>query len=491
MKRVAIIGAGLGGLSAAIALARRGMEVDVYEKNNYPGGKAGELRMEGFRFDTGPSLVTMPEVIEEIFRDSGADLSDYLQVQPLDELCRYRYPDGTLLYAMKDRHAFGKEMEEKGTGTFDELDRFLSYSEKIYDTASPLFMFRSFHEFQTMKSGKALKTLFGLRHIDPMRTMHQANSSFFSDPRMVQLFDRYATYNGSDPYQVPATLNIIAHVENTIGGHIFPDGIHALPRALEKRAKELGVTFHYETTVTKIVTDRKNRVTGIRTENEELSFPVVLSNADVYHTYLDLLDDETSRDSKRYQKMEASSSAMIFYWGVEGSHDALTIHNILFSEDYAREFRQLFKESMVPDDPTVYIYISSKFRKEDAPQGHENWFVMINTPNNRDQDWKTLAKTSRETIIRKIQSMTGITPRILTERIATPEDIEAQTGSHRGSIYGISSNTQTAAFLRQRNRSTRYRGLYFSGGSAHPGGGIPLALLSGKISAELVERFEL
>jgi phytoene desaturase len=321
--------------------------------------------------------------------------------------------------------------------------------------------------------------------------MHQANSSFFKDTKTIQIFDRYATYNGSNPFLAPATLNIIQHVEYNLGGYICEGGMYKIPESLYKAAVNKDVKFHMSTAVNKIL-HKDNKVTGIETSSGIDYFDIVVSNADVNFTYDKLLNDKSSRQAKRYARMEKSSSAIVFYWGISREFPELEIHNILFSDNYTEEFDDIFTKKTIPADPTVYIYISSKFNKDDAPEGSENWFVMINVPADNNHDWDKLIVSAREKVINKISTVlkVNIDDYITFEEHLTPDAIERTTGSSKGSLYGISSNNKMAAFLRQQNRSRQYRGLYFCGGSAHPGGGIPLVVLSAKITADLINKYE-
>jgi phytoene desaturase len=469
------------------------MEVDLYEQQSRAGGKANVLRIDGFRFDTGPSLLTMPFVLESLFADVGEDVKDYLTIEPLSEHCTYFYPDGTKIKAFSKAEDFEEEIESKTADSAASVKKYLNYSRTIYDLSADLFLFRDIHELSTFREHGSPRTLLNLWKLDSLRTVHVANSSFFRDPRVIQLFDRYTTYNGSNPYKAPATLNIIPHVEYNMGSFIVKEGIYSIPHALTELAIKQGVNLQTGTRVEGIVEEKK-RIKGVVVDGEILPYDVVVSNSDVMKTYQDLLGDETSRQARRYRRLEPSSSALIFYWGVDQrAAEPLGVHNILFSSDYEREFGELFDEKICPHDPTVYIYISSRFNPHDAPEGTENWFVMINAPYDDGQDWEEETQMSRKRIVDKIDALlhTHMEKRIITEGKCTPRDIEEQTMSRCGSIYGISSNSRTAAFMRQRNRSKRYEGLYFCGGSAHPGGGIPLVLLSGKICSDLIKRFEL
>lgn len=490
-KRIAVIGSGLGGLSASIKLAVEGFTVDLYEQGKNPGGKANQINEKGFRFDTGPSLLTMPFVIKDLFENAGEKIENYLEIIPLKNLCKYFYPDGTIINAYSDTDKFAEEISVKTKDTAQSVKKYLKYSEKIYDLTADLFLFGDFSDSKNFLNSNALKTLLQINKIDPFRTMHSANKGFFKDKKTVQLFDRYATYNGSNPFKAPATLNIIQHVEYNIGGYIVRGGIYSIANELYRLARKKGVNFFFESKISKILHNDFS-VNGITINRnsilEKKNYDFVISNADVNYTYKHLLGDSSSESSVRYANLEPSSSALVFYWGVKGSFDNLEIHNILFSSDYKKEFEDLFTKKTCPDDPTVYIYISSKYNSNDAPADHENWFVMINAPYIKNQDWKVEIEKSRKNVIHKIKSVLkiDIENKIVTEQVLTPEIIEESTSSFRGSLYGISSNGKRAAFVRQKNRSKEYSGLYFCGGSSHPGGGIPLVILSGKLAAEAI-----
>ena len=490
-RKAVVIGGGLGGLSAAIRLRARGWKVCLYEATDTLGGKAGTETVDGFRFDTGPSLLTMPEVFEELFAEAGARMSDYVELMELEEICRYFYADGSRLSSWSDEKRFADELQRVCGEDTKNLKRFLDYSSRIYRIASPLFLFRSLHERSTYLSTTFLKSLVRLPGIDPLRTMAGAIESRFDSPKAQQLFERYATYNGSSPFRTPATLNIIPHVEYRGGAWAVAGGIYALPEALEKLARSIGVRIEKGTRVSSITSTaegRRRRVTGVSIGNHHVPADVVVSNVDISRTYPDLLDEENAPELERYRSLEPSSSGLVFYWGIRGITDALTSHNILFSSDYWKEFSDIFDARRMPDDPTVYVNITSRTTPDDAPPECENWFVLVNAPYDDGQDWPSEVARTREAVVRKVNERLGtdIGSRIAVEKVMTPVDIAERTSSFRGSLYGISSNSRTSAFLRHPNRSKRYGGLYFCGGSTHPGGGMPLVVLGGKIVSDLV-----
>lgn len=486
-KKVAIIGAGLGGLSAASRLANQGFDVHLFEQNSYPGGKASEFIKDGFRFDKGPSLLTMPYVIEDLFKDCNEDIKQYLELKKVEPICKYFYNDGTIINAYSDINKFSDEVWFKTNERKDSLKKFFDYSGKIFDLTSELFLFNNPKNPATFFNLKAVKTLLQIYKIDSFRTVHKAVSSFFKDKRIIQLFDRYTTYNGSNPFEAPATLNIIPYVEYNPGSFLPKGGIYKITGALFNLAKKKNVKFYFNSRVEEILL-RDNSAIGIVVKNERIPFDVIISNADVNYTFKNLLKKIHTSESKRYAKLKPSFSGLVFYWAIDDTFKELETHNIIFSENYKQEFDQLTKEKIIPTDPTVYIYISSKLNPEDAPSGKENWFVMVNAPYNNGQNWNKEIEMARKSVIQKINSTlkTSIESKIIFEELLSPIDIEKQTSSHLGSIYGISSDTKTAAFLRQSNKSSTIKNLYFCGGSAHPGGGIPLVILSGKIVSDII-----
>lgn len=491
-KKAIVIGAGIAGIAAAIRLQLKGYQVLCLENNSYPGGKLSEIKLEGFRFDAGPSLFTMPQYVDELFLLANKNPREHFNYLPLEKTCVYFYEDGTIMTAYADKEKFKKEMHEKLNLSYQALEKFLQKSKTIYDITYHVFLERSLHRLKTFLRWPTIQSIFRLPQIDAMRSMNKANEEILQSDKAVQFFNRYATYNGSNPYKAPATLNVIHHLEHEFGAWLPKNGMYHITDSLVKLAESLGVKFQYQTKVNRIIHDSK-KVSGIecthQNKNEFYQADIVVSNMDVYHTYKKLLSAIKAPESILNQTK--SSSALIFYWGINKSFDQLDVHNIFFSKDYKHEF-DCIDAAKITDDPTVYINITSKKIKSDAPENGENWFVMINVPNNQNQNWDELIVTSRENIIKKLSRIlnTDIAPLIVCEDILDPRSIEAKTSSHRGALYGNSSNNQFAAFLRHSNKSSKLKGLYFCGGSVHPGGGIPLALLSAKICTDFIEHVE-
>jgi phytoene desaturase len=487
-KKAIIIGAGIAGIAAAIRLSIKGYAVEVFEANPYPGGKLSEFKKDGFRFDAGPSLLTMPQYIDELFELAGRKSSEYFNYQKLDVLCNYFYEDGTRLTAYADEGKFAKEITTATSEVPSGIKKYRDNSRKIYDITNHVFLERSLHRLKTYLRWDTIKSIFRLRQIDATRTMHSANESFFKDKRIIQFYDRYATYNGSNPYQAPATLNVIPYIEQHFGAYFPTGGMYRITTSLVKLAEDLGVRFHYNSPVEEIVLGKRQKVEGIKVKGEVMPADLVISNTDVWFTYHKLLKNHPQLFPKKILSQERSSSALIFYWGINKQFPQLDLHNIFFSEDYEAEFDHIWKQKDIYDDPTVYLNVSSKLKPGDAPAGCENWFVMINVPANTGQDWDALIADTRENITNKLSKNLGedISKLIMSESILDPRGIESRTSSYQGSIYGTSSNSRFAAFLRHGNKSSKIKSLYFCGGSVHPGGGIPLCLLSAKIVSDLI-----
>lgn len=485
MKKAAIIGAGIGGIAAAIRLAVKDYEVTVFEANESFGGKMHEFWLGNYRFDAGPSLFTLPYLVDELFELAGRTPSDYFTYTRLDPITHYFWPDGSRLKAYAAPDEFAAEAERQLGVPKQAVLRALASSARLYKGTAGTFLQKSLHKVSTYLSPDVLKTLTCLPDLGLTTTMHKANAKQFQDPRMVQLLDRFATYNGSDPYQAPGTLNIIPHLEHNIGAFYPKGGMYAIASSLVKLAEELGVVFRYQEPVEQIIT-LGNEVSGVLTGKGNYYADVVVSNMDVVPTYRRLLPNHPAPEQTL--KQPRSSSALIYYWGIKRQFPELHLHNIFFSGNYKEEFEHIFKDKNISSDPTVYINITSKMEPQDAPEDSENWFVMVNVPHNQGQDWQQLVTVTRETVLNKLSRMLGtnIAPLIVQEQVLDPLLIENRTSSFAGALYGSSSNNRMAAFLRHPNFSSAVEGLYFCGGSVHPGGGIPLCLLSAKIVGDLV-----
>lgn len=500
MKHIVIIGAGIGGLSAAIRLAAAGHRVTVLEQQPHVGGKMSEIVADGFRWDTGPSVIAMRHVFEDLFAAAGRTLDDYLTLLPVDPLTRYFYPDGTQLDASADPQIMAGRIrafaEASGAATSDADGylRYLAYAKRIHDITGDAFIYR---DPPTLT--RLMRTpLRDMPAVDPLRTMDASIRGFVRSPKLRQFLGRFATYVGASPYLAPATLNVIAHVELN-GGVWYPQGgVYSIARAFERLARELGVDIHTSIQVEQIVVEQ-GRVKGVRAHPSEatpaaapffLPADAVIANVDVATVYERLLPRAvvSTRRLRRLTQVEPSCSGFILLLGVEGSHPALAHHNIFFSDDYPREFDDIFRRGIPPDDPTVYVAITSKTDPAHAPEGGENWFVLVNAPPlGKSFDWTAQAGAYRDRVLATLARFGyDVRDQIRVERMLTPRDLERLTGARRGALYGTSSNDRFNALRRPHNRAREVRGLYFAGGTTHPGGGVPMVTLSGGVAARMV-----
>lgn len=482
---VIVIGAGIGGLSAAIRLAAAGRRVLVLEQNAQVGGKMGEVRAAGFRWDTGPSVITMRTVFEDLFRAAGRRLEDYLSLVPVEPLTRYFYPDGVVLDATRDLQRMADQIGRIEPRDVEGYLAYLAYAARLYRITGPAFIFGD-----PVSPRMLLRVPVGdWPQVDGWRSMDAAIRGFVRSPHLRQLLGRFATYVGASPYRAPATLNVIAHVELT-GGVWYPHGgVYAIARALERLARELGVEIRTGCRADRIDV-RGGRAMGVVAAGAALPAQAVLANVDVATVYEELLPPGAvlAGRARALASAEPSVSGFILLLGVRGEHPQLAHHNIFFCRDYRREFDDLFVRGAPPDDPTVYVAITSKRDPDHAPPGCENWFVLVNAPPlGPAWDWTARTAEYREHVLAALAARgLDVRDRLVYERVFTPLDLERLTGARRGALYGASSNSPLAAFRRPANRAPHIDGLYFAGGTAHPGGGVPMVALSGAAAARRI-----
>jgi len=479
MKEVVVVGAGLGGLAAACRLAKQGLSVVMLEKNDTVGGKVNVVEAGGYSFDTGASLLTMPHVLEELFEFCGQRLSDYLQLIELDPICRYFWPDGTSLDATSDLEKSESRIADVSPKDATAFRRYLATSKAKFEIAERTFLAKSLPELSSMLRPSNVPELFRFMSL---RTLAGYNEASFKSPKLVQLFNRFATYNGSSPYKTPAAFSLIPWAEFGLRAWYPAGGVYAVVRALEKLALELGVRIFTGTEVQDILT-RDGRVTGVKAVGETFGADAVISNADAVETHRSLLS------SHKYQDREPSCSGFVMLLGVNKKFEKLSHHNIFFSDDSKVEFEEIFRSKRPATDPTIYVCATSKTDPTQAPDGCENLFVLVNAPYlSRRTDWNKEMRPYRDFLMTRLEEvgLDGIGDAVEYEKIITPADFKSRYRANRGSIYGISSHGMLSAFKRVPNKSEDFENLFFVGGAAHPGGGIPIVLLSAAISSRLL-----
>ena len=465
---IVVVGSGVGGLAAAIRLRCAGHQVTVFERNAVPGGKLAVRQRDGFTFDIGPSLLTMPHLFDELFQLAGTSLADEVSLVRLDPQFQYSWRDGFRLTVGDN----GCDVPGYG--------EWIEHGQAIWEVSERTFFAGPMSN--PLSLARRMRSPRDLTGIDALRTLHASARACFTDEHLVQWAGRYATYSGSSPYEAPATLSCIASIEQTYGCWYPLGGLGALLDALVRVATRVGVDLRCDSEVITITADARvgGRVDGVvLADGSHLDADVVVANVDAAHLYSDLVPD--SRALRKAQRATLSTSGFVLLAGVRGDTPGIAHHNVWFSDDDAVEFAEL-AEGHCATDPTLYACVSSVSDPTQAPAGHENWFVLVNTPAGAEID-----RDAHTALVLERLASHGVDLRerlVFTETF-TPGDFASRYRSPGGAIYGTSSNGMRAAFARPGNRGAR-DGLYLVGGSSHPGGGLPLVTTSARIVAELI-----
>jgi phytoene desaturase len=507
VARIVVVGAGLGGLAVAARLAATGHDVTVCEQAPQVGGKLGVLIKDGFVFDTGPSLLTLPAVYRDLFLSTGGPLEAEVALEPVDPVCSYRFADGSrLTMPNASRTKIVQAWDElAGHGAGEDWSALLTRAGAIWDATRETFLSSPLRGRRTLL-GQA-RRVRDLRTVAPWRSLRDLGRRYLRSPYQRTVLDRYATYTGSDPRRAPSALATVPYVEQTFGAWYVPGGLRCLADAVLVRAVDHGARVRLGARVTQILLDGGGpRAAGVRlADGERLAADLVVANADAAAVYRDLLPPAVgARPLRALRRAEPSLSGFVLLLALRGRTPGLTHHTVLFPEDYDDEFDSVFGTGRhrrsgprpVPD-PTVYVSApdDAALRPDDDS---EAWFVLVNAPRHvrddevaaggRGVDWDAAGlRNAYADRVLAVMAERGldVRDRLLWREIRTPADLERNTGSVGGSIYGTSSNGVRAAFLRPANRSP-LPGLFLVGGSSHPGGGLPLVGLSAAIVADLV-----
>lgn len=493
MKRVGIIGGGLGGLASACVLAARGYEVTLFERNEWLGGKAAVLEKDGFRFDMGPTILTLPSVLKRIFAEAGRDLEDEIDLVRLDPQWRSFFDDGTILDLVADAKAMRDALTKFSSAkTAAGYERFLQLSERIHRISADWFFWRPLGGLRDMFSARKMMqagTLSDVLALRMGRSVAGTVRSFVPDARVAQMVDHFTQYVGSAPDASPAVLCGIAHMQTSEGVWYPRGGTGVIPQALARLATDLGVELRTGTAV-KRISITNGKVTGVELESgRHVPFEAVISNCDSVRTHRELLGGVKKFERRR--RYEPACSGVVLYLGLRKRPPQLLHHNFVFSRNPHDEFDFIYGKGEPAPDPTCYVCAPAASDPAVAPNGGEALYVLVHTPYLRPHhDWKKMLPDYRRIILDKLRLTAGLDlePDIVTESALTPQDIHERYHVLNGAIYGVASHGRFTGAFKPSNRSPDVRGLYLAGGAAHPGPGMPMVLMSGWIAADALDK---
>jgi diapolycopene oxygenase len=497
--KVGVIGSGLAGLAAACTLAARGHQVTVFEKNEWLGGKAAQLRGEGFRFDMGPTILIQPSVLRKVFEEADRKLEDYIPMVRLDPQWRCFFEDGSRIDLRDNAQEMAAALEalwpKMGAGYL----KFLEQSEQLHSISDRFFFWRSIGSMRDTMDVKGAFDLNVLKDVMRMRlgkTVAGVIRENIPDPNVAQMLDHFVQYVGSSPDASPAILCAIGHMQMEEGIWYPMGGTRAVPEGLVKLGTELGVVFHTGTDVAKIDSAR-GRVAGLTTtDGTRYQFDAVVSNEDAVRTHRELLGgpfgSKAAREFEHKRSYEPACSGVVLYLGLNKRYDHLAHHDFVFSRDPHEEFHAIYDLGIPAPDPTCYLAATAATDPASAPEGGEALYVLVHTPYLRPgQNWTEMFPGYRQIILDKLKRTAGLTDledRIVFERHLTPQDIHERYRVLNGAIYGISSHGVFNGAFKPANRSRELPGLYLAGGAAHPGPGMPMVMMSGWIAADSLDQ---
>jgi diapolycopene oxygenase len=478
-KKIIVIGAGLGGISAAIMLKINGYDVEVYEKNEKIGGKLNTIKEQGYTFDLGPSILTLPQYFSKLFEASGKNMSDYITIQKVRPHWRNFFEDGTVIDLDPDMEVMKKELAKLSPETYSEFRKFMDYSEKQYDILAPgyfdngldsTFDFMRFYDFSAVFK------------IDFFRTMHGRIAKFIKNPYLVDILDYFIKYVGSSAYNAPGFMNLMPTIQFRYDLWYVPGGMYNIALGFKKYMDELGIKVNFNSEVTKIIKEN-NRVTGIEVNGVTHYGDIIVSNMEGIPAYKELLEEDDTF-LKKLDRFEPSCSGLVLDIGLDIQYPQLAHHNFLFSGDQKHHFDLVFNKKVMPTDPTIYMVDSSKSDPTVAPPGCSGLKILPHIPYLNDSNPYTTEDyiKLKDLILIKLERMglTDLRKHIVYEHLLTPIDIEKMYKSNKGSIYGVVSDFKKNFAFKLPKKSKKYKNLYFTGGSVNPGGGMPMVLLCGQ-----------
>ena len=482
-----VIGAGIGGIATAARLAKNGYDVTVLEKNDTPGGRCNQIVRDGHRFDIGPTLFLMPEVWEETFASLGENLSDHLDLRRIDPTYKVHFEDGLQLQLTSDIGDMQRQLEAVDKSAFTGFLGYIAEGAKHYKISLEKFVGRNFYNIFEYFSLKNLPLIFNLKALQK----HYTNTSrFFKDERLKAAFTFQNMYLGLSPYDAPATYSLLQYTELAEGVWYPMGGMYAGIQALTKVAEKLGVKFVYNSPVKKLQVEGSKVVGAETADGKTYSADIFVGNADLPYIYKELLPD--AAEAEKLENKLYTCSTIMFYWGVDKQYPQIAHHNVFLGGDYKASFDQIFEDHTLPEVPSFYVHAPARTDPAAAPEGQETLYVLVPVGHldaRSKQDWDALVNRARETVFTRLAKEMGVTDlkeHIKFEVVYQPQDWKNRFNLEKGAAFGLSHNFWQVGYLRPQNRHAKYKNMYFVGASTHPGTGLPIVLLSARLTTERI-----
>lgn len=487
MKKVVIIGGGLGGVSAAISLKQRGYDVALYEQNGHIGGKLNRLEQDGFGFDLGPSILTMPHIFETLFTRSGKRMSDYVAIERLPHQWRSFFQNGTVLDLHEDIDEMLRRNSTLTKKDMQQYEQLLAYAKRLYDATEEGYFDKGLDDLgEIMQHHGAIRAL---RQFDVGTSMYDGIAKYVKNKQFRDMLSYIVKYVGSSSYDAPTVLNMMLYMQHKQGIWYVKGGMHHLGNALAKLADEIGVQLHMNKKVVKFDTEKRRVTAAHLDDGTKLEADYFVSNMEVIPAYEELTREKESYTTKLRDKFEPASSGLVLHLGVNKQYPQLAHHNFFFADDMKRQMKRIFKQHILPDDPVIYLVNVNKTDETQALPGHENLKILPHIPYLQDgaytrQQYEQFA----EVVLDKLErlGLTDLRKHIVTKDMWTPHDIQRTYSSDRGAIYGTVSDKKKNKGFKHKKQSELYDNLFFVGGTVNPGGGMPMVTLSGQQVADKI-----
>ncbi|HLO30046.1 MAG TPA: phytoene desaturase family protein [Anaerolineales bacterium] len=482
-----VVGAGIGGIATAARLAKNGYDVTVLEKNQTPGGRCNQILQDGHRFDIGPTLFLMPEIWEETFASLGERMSDHLELKRIDPTYKIHFDDGLKLELTSNLGEMQTQLERVEETAFTGFLNYIAEGSKHYKRSVEQFVGRNFYNIFEYFSLRNLPLLFQLKALKK----HYANMNrFFKDERLKAAFTFQNMYLGLSPYEAPATYSLLQYTELAEGVWYPAGGMYAGIQALVKIAEELGVKFIYNAPVKKMKEEKGKITSAVTEDGREFKADIFVGNADLPYIYKELLPK--NREAKKLEKKLYTCSTIMFYWGMDKGYPQIAHHNVFLGGNYKASFDQIFHDHTLPDVPSFYVHAPARTDPAAAPKGQDTLYVLVPVGHleaRSEQDWDALVDRARETVFSRLAKELGandLKEHIKFEIVYQPKIWKERFNLEKGAAFGLSHNFWQVGYLRPQNRHKEYKNLYFAGASTHPGTGLPIVLLSARLTTERI-----